>query len=45
MQWNDLEFEKNPYDPWYAYCQSKLANVLLNRELADKLKRKNNVTM
>lgn len=33
----DLNSDKN-YDPGEAYAQSKLANVLFTRELADRLK-------
>lgn len=34
---NDLQLEKS-YSKWPAYCQSKLANVLFTRELANRLK-------
>ena len=26
--WDDVNFERRPYDPWQAYSQSKTANVL-----------------
>ena len=29
MVFDDLQFERRPYDPWLAYGQSKTANVLL----------------
>ncbi|WP_448059682.1 SDR family NAD(P)-dependent oxidoreductase [Cellulomonas hominis] len=28
IRWDDLHFERGPYDPWAAYSQSKTANVL-----------------
>jgi NAD(P)-dependent dehydrogenase (short-subunit alcohol dehydrogenase family) len=37
MNWDDLQSEKD-YDPWKAYGQSKLANVLFARELSRQLK-------
>lgn len=37
MDWDDLNFEKKPYNAMGAYSQSKLANVLFTRELANKL--------
>jgi len=36
MNWEDLQSEKE-YDPWKAYGQSKLANVLFTRELHKRL--------
>jgi retinol dehydrogenase-12 len=36
MNWDDLQSEKE-YDPWKAYGQSKLANVLFTRELQKRL--------
>merc|ERR1712025_599134 len=36
MNWDDINFEKTPYDPIKAYGQSKLANVLFTKELARK---------
>ena len=36
MNWDDLQSEKE-YDPWKAYGQSKLANVLFTRELHNRL--------
>jgi NAD(P)-dependent dehydrogenase (short-subunit alcohol dehydrogenase family) len=36
MNWDDLQSEKE-YDPWKAYGQSKLANVLFTRELSRRL--------
>lgn len=37
MNWDDLMFEKK-YSSWKAYSQSKLANILFTRELANRLK-------
>ena len=34
IYWDDINFEKTPYDPLNAYTQSKLANVLFTKELA-----------
>lgn len=31
--WDDINFERRPYDPWSAYGQSKTANVLFAVEL------------
>jgi len=36
MQWDDLNWDKTPYDSLAAYCQSKLANILFTKELARK---------
>ena len=36
INWDDLQLE-HTYDPWKAYGQSKLANVLFSRELARRL--------
>jgi len=36
MNWDDINFEKTPYNPIKAYGQSKLANVLFTKELARK---------
>ncbi len=30
---DDLNWERRPYRPWQAYCQSKLANLLFTHEL------------
>ena len=40
MDFDDINQENN-YDPWKAYAQSKLANVLYTRELSKRLKGKN----
>ncbi|XP_078262476.1 retinol dehydrogenase 12 isoform X1 [Rhinoraja longicauda] len=37
INFNDLQSEKS-YDGSFAYCQSKLANILFTRELAKRLK-------
>jgi len=37
MLWDDLQAEKN-FSGFYAYRQSKLANVLFTLELAERLK-------
>ena len=34
MQWDDINYEKTPYDAMKAYAQSKLANILFTKELA-----------
>jgi len=34
MQWEDINYEKTPYNPMKAYAQSKLANILFTKELA-----------
>lgn len=34
VRFNDLDFTKEPYDPWLAYAQSKTANVLFAVEAA-----------
>ena len=36
MNWEDLNSEKS-YSPMVAYAQSKLANILFTRELANRL--------
>merc|ERR1711962_1964136 len=36
IQWDDINFEKTPYDAIKAYGQSKLANILFTKELARK---------
>jgi NAD(P)-dependent dehydrogenase (short-subunit alcohol dehydrogenase family) len=37
IDFDDLHFERRPYDGWTAYAQSKLANVLHARALARRL--------
>lgn len=37
IDFDDLHFERRPYDGWTAYAQSKLANVLHAKELARRL--------
>jgi NAD(P)-dependent dehydrogenase (short-subunit alcohol dehydrogenase family) len=37
MVWDDLQFANRRYEPWRAYGQSKLANVLFTYELARRL--------
>ena len=39
MNWNDLNWnnEGSRFDPWSAYCQSKLANVMHCKALASRL--------
>lgn len=34
VRFDDLDFTKEPYDPWLAYAQSKTANVLFAVEVA-----------
>jgi NAD(P)-dependent dehydrogenase (short-subunit alcohol dehydrogenase family) len=36
VQLDDLHFERNPYDPWRAYAQSKTANILFAVEAAKR---------
>ena len=37
IYWDDVNWEKTPYDSVKAYGQSKLANILFTRELAERL--------
>jgi len=37
IDFEDLHFERRPYNGWAAYAQSKLANLLHSRELARRL--------
>ena len=37
LKFDDLHFEQRPYNPWTAYGQSKLANILMARQLSDEL--------
>ena len=37
INFEDLNWEKTSYEPWKAYGQSKLANILHAKGLADKL--------
>ncbi|KOB69972.1 Restnol dehydrogenase, partial [Operophtera brumata] len=41
MHFDDFNFKNTPYKAGDAYCQSKFANVLFSRELANKLKENN----
>ena len=34
VRWDDVNFERHPYDPWQAYSQSKTANILFAVEAA-----------
>jgi NAD(P)-dependent dehydrogenase (short-subunit alcohol dehydrogenase family) len=36
VRFDDLDFTKEPYDPWLAYAQSKTANVLFAVEAAHR---------
>lgn len=38
IAFDDLNFERTPYEPLAAYCQSKLANVLFTYELTRRLR-------
>lgn len=38
IDFDDLHFERRKYDGWEAYAQSKLANLLHARELAERLR-------
>jgi NAD(P)-dependent dehydrogenase (short-subunit alcohol dehydrogenase family) len=37
IDFNDLQFENRKYDGWVSYAQSKLANLLYAKELAERL--------
>lgn len=37
IDFDDLQFDRRPYDGWAAYAQSKLANLLQAKELATRL--------
>lgn len=37
INFEDLNWEKRPYSAWWAYCQSKLANILFTKELAARI--------
>lgn len=38
IDFDDLHYKNGrKYVPWYAYCQTKLANILFAKELADRL--------
>ncbi|HEY1097667.1 MAG TPA: SDR family oxidoreductase [Myxococcota bacterium] len=37
IDFDDLQFERRPYDGWTAYAQSKLANLLHAKQLAKRL--------
>jgi NAD(P)-dependent dehydrogenase (short-subunit alcohol dehydrogenase family) len=36
VRFDDLDFTKEPYDPWLAYAQSKTANILFAVEAAER---------
>jgi NAD(P)-dependent dehydrogenase (short-subunit alcohol dehydrogenase family) len=38
IDFDDLQFERRPYDGWTAYAQSKLANLLYAKELGERLR-------
>jgi NAD(P)-dependent dehydrogenase (short-subunit alcohol dehydrogenase family) len=38
VDFDDIHFERRPYDKWIAYAQSKTANVLFSRELDRRLR-------
>ena len=38
VDFDDLMFERRPYDPWMAYGQSKTANILFMVEAASRWK-------
>ncbi|KAH7245264.1 hypothetical protein BKA59DRAFT_511219 [Fusarium tricinctum] len=40
VRFEDLNFEKEPYDPWLAYAQSKTANIYFAAELERRYKNK-----
>ena len=37
--WDDVDYERRPYDKWEAYGQSKTANILFSVELDRRLAR------
>ncbi|KAL2844823.1 hypothetical protein BJY01DRAFT_247987 [Aspergillus pseudoustus] len=41
IQWDDISFEKNSYNKWHAYAQSKAANILFSGALARRLAHRN----
>ncbi len=41
MNWDDLQCERGRYRPFFAYRQSKLANILFTRELARRIQGRN----
>jgi len=38
IRWDDLQFERTPYDKWKAYGQAKTANALFANALARRLR-------
>jgi retinol dehydrogenase 12 len=41
INFDDINYEKAPYNPYTVYAQSKLANVLFTKELQQKLDESN----
>ena len=37
MDFEDLNWKHRPYNSFFAYCQSKLANILFTKSLAKRL--------
>lgn len=45
IHFDDLNYERRPFDTWEAYAQSKLANLLHARQLAERLRDANVVAV